>query len=166
MIIIVSADPNWGIGKDGDLLYHVPSDMAFFRKTTTGNVVVMGRKTLESLPGGKPLPNRTSIVLSRDESFQQEGVTVCHNIPELLEELSKYDPDEVFVMGGAEIYRLLLPYCSKALITRWGTVSQADSFLPDFDNLPNWRMTDESEIIHENGVDFRFCTYVNNDNQL
>ena len=100
MILIAAVDKNWGIGKDNELLTHIPADQRFFRETTTGNVVVMGRRTLESFPGGEPLRNRTNIVLTRNLSYKKEGVMVFHDMDTLLEECEKYPKDSVFCIGG------------------------------------------------------------------
>ena len=114
MNIIVAADKNWGIGKDNKLLVSIPADMKFFRETTTGNVVVMGRKTLESFPGGLPLKRRTNIVLTKDVNYQVKDAVLVHSVEELLEELKKYDSENVYVIGGDSVYRQLLPYCDIA----------------------------------------------------
>ena len=108
--MILSADNNWAIGLNNKLLVSIPADMKFFRQTTTGNVVVMGRKTLESFPGGQPLKNRTNIVLSTNPDYQVKGAIVVHSKEELLKELEKYDSDSIYVIGGATIYKMMLPY--------------------------------------------------------
>ena len=109
MNIIVAADQNWAIGKDNKLLISIPADMKFFRTTTTGKVVVMGRKTLESFPGGQPLKKRTNIVLTRDKNYKVKDAIVVHSIEEVLEELKKYDSEDVYVIGGESIYSQMLP---------------------------------------------------------
>ena len=101
MNLIVCVDKNWGIGKDGKLLCHLREDMKFFREHTLGKVVVMGRSTLESLPKGEPLPDRTNIVLTHRADFSKDGVTVVHDMEELMEVLNNYDPDDVMIIGGA-----------------------------------------------------------------
>ena len=111
MRAIVNADKNWGIGCENKLLVHIPSDMRFFRDHTTNNVVVMGRKTLESLPGGRPLADRDNIILSRDPGLRVKGAAVVHDVEELQALLSDIHTDRVYVIGGEEIYRLLLPLC-------------------------------------------------------
>lgn len=160
MNLIFSADNNWGIGRENDLLFRTPGDMAFFRKMTTGKVVVMGRKTLESLPGGKPLPNRTSIVLTRDPSFACEGAAVCRSPEELFAALSAYGDEDIFVIGGAEVYRLLTPYCGRAYVTRWDACAEADCAVPSLDAAPGWRLDERSPVQCEKGVSYCFCTYV------
>ena len=114
MHAIVAADKNWGIGRNNELLVRIPNDMKNFRRLTEGNVVVMGRKTLESFPGGKPLPNRVNIVLTRQEGYDGKGAVVVHSEEELREELAKYT-EEIFIIGGESIYRMMLPYCEDAM---------------------------------------------------
>ena len=104
MNLIVAADKNWGIGKDNKLLVSIPSDMKFFRQETMGKVVVMGRKTLESFPNGLPLKNRTNVVLTSDKNYQVKDAVIVHSIDEVLEELKKYDDDEIYVIGGGKVY--------------------------------------------------------------
>ncbi|MBQ3772896.1 MAG: dihydrofolate reductase, partial [Pseudobutyrivibrio sp.] len=111
MNLIVAVDKNWAIGKDNKLLVSIPDDMKFFRETTTGKVVVMGRKTLESFPNSKPLPNRVNIVLTRDAKYEAKGAVVVHSKEELNEELKKYNSDDIYVIGGESIYRLMLDEC-------------------------------------------------------
>ena len=115
MNLIVAADKNWGIGKDNKLLVSIPSDMKFFRQETMGKVVVMGRKTLESFPNGLPLKNRTNVVLTSDKNYQVKDAVIVHSIDEVLEELKKYDDDEIYVIGGGKVYEELLPYCDSLL---------------------------------------------------
>lgn len=112
MNLIVAADKNWGIGKDNKLLVSIPSDMKFFRQETMGKVVVMGRKNLESFPNGLPLKNRTNVVLTSDKNYQVKDAVIVHSIDEVLEELKKYDDDEIYVIGGGKVYEELLPYLS------------------------------------------------------
>ncbi|MCF0146304.1 MAG: dihydrofolate reductase [Eubacterium sp.] len=159
MRAIVNADRNWGIGFRNGLLVHIPSDMRFFREKTTDNVVVMGRKTLESLPGGRPLSDRDNIVLSRDAGLKVKGAAVVHSVEELEGLLSDMDPDRVYVIGGAEIYRLLLPLCDTVYVTRVDYVYQADAFFPDLDSMPEWELTEEGEEQTCFDMSFTFCTY-------
>ena len=145
MNIIVAADKNWGIGKDNKLLVSIPADMKFFRETTTGNVVVMGRKTLESFPGGLPLKRRTNIVLTRDVNYQVKDAVLVHSVEELLEELKKYDSESVYVIGGDSVYRQLLPYCDIAHVTKIDYAYEADSYFPNLDEDPQWEVAASSE---------------------
>ena len=157
MDIIVAVAKDWGIGKDNDLLFHIPEDMKYFRKMTKGSTVVMGRKTLESFPNGEPLPNRTNVVLTRSRDYEKEGVIVVHNFEEL-EALNLEEP--VFVIGGASVYRNLLSKCRRAYITKIDAVKPADTFFPNLDENPDWELESESETFTFEGVDFKFTTYV------
>lgn len=156
MKLIVAADKNWAIGKDNNLLCHLPGDLKYFKEKTMGKTVVMGRKTLESLPGGKPLPKRTNIVLTRDANFQKEGCIIVNSIEELLE---KYGEQELMVMGGAEIYTKLLPYCDTCYITEIDKEFEADKFIPNLSQHSDYEKVWESEEYVENGIAYRFTEY-------
>ncbi len=158
MILIAAADKNWGIGNKNDLLVRIPADQKFFRETTTGQVVVMGRRTLESFPGGKPLKNRTNIVLSSGME-EVPGVTVCRDKESLLKEIAKYPADSVFLIGGASVYKEFLPYCDRALITRIDCVYEADAYMPDLDSLKDWKISSESEEQTYFDLVYHFVTY-------
>lgn len=161
---IVAADADYGIGKNGDLLFHIPEDMKFFRSTTLHHAVIMGRKTLESLPNGKPFKDRRNVVLSRDKDFAPEGVEVVHSVEEAVK-LAEGE-EEVFVCGGGEIYRQLLPYCGKVLITKIDAHAGAEVLFPDLDKLPEWRLSECSDEHEYDGVKFRFCTYLRINSEL
>ena len=157
MNLIAAVDKNWGIGLKNKLLVSIPDDMKFFRQTTTGKVVVMGRKTLESFPGGKPLKNRVNIVLTRDRSFHPDGVVAVHDLDELHEELKKYPSEDIYVIGGESIYRQLLDECDVAHITRINYAYEADAFFPDLDEKTEWRITADSE--EQTYFDLEYCFY-------
>ncbi len=159
MKIIVAADENWAIGKDGGLLWHLPEDMKFFRETTTGNVVVMGRKTLDSFPGGKPLKNRVNLVLTKNPDFHREGVLTAGSVKEALERLREYGQKEVFVIGGGDIYRELLPYCDTAYVTRVYRSYEADTFFPDLDASEQWELCEAGEKREHEGLCYAFTCY-------
>lgn len=160
MNLIVNVSRNWAIGKNNSLLFHLSQDMKFFKSHTVGKTVIMGRKTLESLPGSKPLPNRDNIVITKSKNYSFENVTVCGSIDELLELLKKLNTDDVYVMGGESIYKELLPYCTKAFVTKVDAcVDEADAFMVDLDASPEWEPVEISEIHSENGLDFTFVTY-------
>lgn len=144
MKIIVAVDKNWAIGKDNKLLVSIPADMKFFRETTQGNVVVMGRKNLESFPQGQPLQRRVNIVISRNKDYQVKGAVVVHSIEEAMEEAKKYE-GEIFVIGGESIYRAMLPYCQTALVTKIDHAYEADTYFPNLDEDPEWELTGETE---------------------
>ena len=145
MKMIASADRNWGIGYQNELLTRIPSDMKFFRSKTIGNVIVMGRKTLESFPNGLPLKQRTNIVLTSKKDYQVKGAVLVHSVEELLEELKKYQEEEIYVIGGESVYRQLEPYCDTAYITRIDHAFQADTYFPDLDASEEWELTETSE---------------------
>ncbi len=159
MNLIFSAGENWELGLKNRLIFRAKADMAHFARHTTGKTVVMGRRTLETLPGGKPLKNRINIVLTTDKDFLAPGATVVHSVDELLETLKSYRDEDVFVIGGESVYRQLLPYCDKAYVTRFLHAVEADRFMPDFDALEDWCKTGTSNIREENGLRFRFDTY-------
>jgi len=161
-IIIASADRNWGIGYNNRLLVRIPEDMKFVSGKTTGKVIVMGRKTLESFPGGKPLPNRTNVVLTTNADYTVDGAIVVHGINELMEVLKAYQ-GEIYVFGGESIYRQLLPYCTRAFITRINAEFTADSFLPCLDELDGWKLVKKGEWQKsKTGIEFRFDEYARN----
>lgn len=161
MKAILSADRNWGIGCQNKLLISIPSDMKFFRETTTGHVVVMGRKTLESFPGKQPLKNRVNIVLTRDVNYQAApGVVMVHSLEELLQELKKYAKDEVYVIGGGAVYQLLLPYCDTVYVTRIDFAYQADTWFPNLDQDEDWELAEESEEHTCFDIEYCFARYV------
>lgn len=157
MNIIVAVSKNYGIGKDGGLLFSIPEDMAFFRSTTSGNTVIMGRKTLESLPGGRPLKNRRNIVFSRNGDFSVEGAERVSSVEEL-QELINGD-DNAFVIGGEAIYRALLPYCSRAYITMVDAQADADRFFPNIEQMEEWTLASASEWKEHEGIRFQFREY-------
>ena len=159
MKLIASADKNWAIGKDNKLLVSIPSDMKFFRETTTGKVVVMGRKTLESFPNGLPLKNRTNIVLTRNRDYQVKDAIVVHSVPELLVKLDKYSSEDVYVIGGDSVYQELLPYCDVAHVTKINHVYAADSWFPNLDETGEWEITGESEEQTYFDLEYTFVRY-------
>lgn len=159
---IVAVDKKWGIGKNNGLLFSLPEDMKYFREKTRGKALVMGLNTLRSLPGGKPLPGRlANIVLSDADLPAQEGLTVCRSTDDLLEEIKKYPSDDVFVIGGGSIYRLLCDLCSEALVTKVDAEGEATVFYPDLDSREGWELASVSEPLVSNGLTIRFCTYKN-----
>ena len=159
MNLIVNADKNWAIGKDNRLLVSIPQDMKFFRETTTGKVVVMGRKTLESFPGGQPLKKRTNIVLTTYPNYQAGEAVIVHSMEELMEELKKYPREDIFVIGGESIYRSLLPWCRTAYVTRTDHAYDADTWFPDLDADPEWKMTKTSDEQTYFDLEYYFTVY-------
>lgn len=161
MNLIAAADKNWGIGYKNKLLVSIPSDMKFFRETTTGKVIVMGRKTLESFPNGMPLKNRTNIVLTSNKDYRVKDAIIVHTLEELHKELEKYNSDDIYVIGGESVYRQLLPYCDTAYITKIDHAFQADTFFPNLDEMENWEMTQVSEEQTCFDLEYMFTKYEN-----
>ena len=159
MNLIVAVDKNWAIGKDNKLLVSIPQDMKFFRETTIGKVVVMGRKTLESFPGGQPLKQRTNIVLTRDKKFTAKDAIIVHDVDELLEELKKYNSEDIYVIGGESIYRQLLPYCDLAHVTKINHAYEADTYFPNLDEKEEWVVTGVSDEQTYFNLEFEFVRY-------
>ena len=162
MKAIVAVDKKWGIGKKNDLLFSLPADMAYFREKTLNKVVVMGSNTLKSFPGGKPLKNRTNVVLYPGGEKRDDCVIV-DSIDELKAELKKYPADEIFVVGGAMFYKTMLPYCSEVLVTKVDADGGAEVFYENLDNLPNWSCVSSSEPQETNGYNIRFTVYKNSE---
>ncbi len=159
MNLIAAVDKNWAIGLKNKLLTSIPEDMKFFRETTTGKVVVMGRKTLESFPGGRPLKNRTNIVLTRDRSCQVKGAVVVHSLEQLREELAKYPSEDIYVIGGESVYRQLLDDCDVAHITKIDYAYEADAWFPNLDEREEWTITADSEEQTCFDLEYRFLKY-------
>lgn len=159
MNLIVAVDKNWAIGHNNRLLVSIPQDMKFFRETTTGKVVVMGRKTLESFPGGQPLKKRTNIVLTGNPDYDARGAVKVHDIESLLEELKQYEEEEIYVIGGESIYRALLPYCKRAYVTKIDHAYEADTYFPNLDQDPEWKMTKVSDEQTYFDLEYVFAIY-------
>lgn len=161
MYAIVAATPSWGIGRNGALLFSLKEDMKYFRQTTLGKTVIMGRKTLESFPGGQPLKNRRNIVISHYKSFEAQGAETVHSVDEALELVKDLPEDEVFVIGGGEIYRQLLPYCSRVYVTMIGHEPEvpAEVHFPNLFADPDWTLTKMDAPIEEDGTFYRFCIW-------
>lgn len=161
MNIIVSADQNWAIGKDNKLLVQIPADMKFFRETTMGKVVVMGRKTLESFPNGLPLKNRINIVLTANPSYQVKDAVIVHSGEELDQELKKYNSDDIYVIGGGSVYQMLLKKCDTAHVTKINYAYEADSYFPNLDEDPGWELVADSEEQTYFDLEYYFLKYRN-----
>lgn len=159
MNLIVAADSNWGIGKDNKLLVSIPADMKFFRTTTTGKVVIMGRKTLESFPGGLPLKHRVNIVITKNKDYKAKDAIVVHSVEEALKEAEKYHTEDVYVIGGDSIYKQMLPYCSRAYVTKIDFAYQADTYFPNLDESGEWEITGRSEEQTYFDIEYEFLTY-------
>lgn len=159
MNLIVAVDKNWAIGNQNKLLVSIPADMKFFRETTTGKVVVMGRKTLESFPGGQPLKNRTNIVLTKDRNYHVKDAVIVHSLEELMDELNKYPDDSVYVIGGESVYKMMLPYCTDAYITKIDHAYDADTFFPNLDETEEWVLEGETEEQTYFDLEYVFTKY-------
>lgn len=159
MNIIVAVDNNWAIGNKEKLLVSIPNDHKHFREETTGKVVVLGRKTLQTFPQGQPLKNRTNIILSSNPDYRVKDAVVLHSIEELLEELKKYDSDSVYIIGGESVYRQLLPYCDTAHVTKIDNVYEADSYFPNLDEDPEWEITADSDELTYFDIPYTFLKY-------
>ena len=161
MDCIVNVTQNWGIGKDGDLLVSIPTDLRRFRALTTGKTVIYGRKTLLTFPHARPLPNRENWILSATPGFSVPGAAVFPSLAALQEALRTRPADSLCLIGGASVYRALLPWCSRVLLTQTCADLPADRFFPDLGQLPNWRCTDTGRLQEDGGHCFRYLTYEN-----
>ena len=159
MNLIVAVDKNWAIGKNNQLLVRIPLDQKFFRETTTGKVVVMGRKTLESFPNGLPLKNRVNIVLTHNPDYKVKDAIVVHSMNELHEELKKYKSEDIYVIGGQKIYEQLVDECDVAHVTKINYAYDADAFFPNLDEKPEWEITADSAEQTYFDLEFYFYKY-------
>lgn len=160
MNIIVAVDKNWAIGFQNKLLNSIPEDMKFFRETTTGHVVVMGRKTLESFPNGRPLKNRTNVVITRQKDYKVPGAVVVHSVEEALEYLKAFKSEDIYVIGGASIYEQMLPYCDVAHVTVMDYAYQADTWFPNLDKMEDFVVAADSEEKTYFDLEYCFKMYV------
>jgi len=158
MKAIVVVDKNWGIGRNKKLLVHLPGDLKYFKEHTFGKVIVMGRETLESLPGGRPLPNRNNIVLTRNKDYVAD-CSICHSKEELFEMVKDENTEEVFIIGGEKVYNQFLPYCDTCYVTKIDKAFDADKFFHNLDEDENFSVVNESEVIEENGTRYKFVEY-------
>ena len=164
LIEILNCDSQYGIGKKNGLLFHQPKDMAFFRSTTLGHTVAMGENTLLSFPNAKPLPKRKHIVLSQDPTHNYEGVINVHSFEDFLFEIKKeLEAGDVYIIGGASIYRQMLPYCDKVLLTKIDADGKAEVFFENLDKSPSFSLIEQSPWEEDNGNNICFCTYINQD---
>ena len=159
MNTIVSVDKNWGIGFNNDLLFHVREDMLYFKSMTVGKVVVMGENTFYSLPNQKPLKDRINIVLSDKIGLQIDNVTVCNSLDELLQQLEQYNTEDVFIVGGQAIYKLMLEYSNIAYVTQFYAEALADKHFPNLAESAELKLANRSEPVENNGLKFTFDKY-------
>ena len=161
MDLIVAVDNNWAIGNKGDLLVSIPEDHKFFRQTTMGNVVILGRKTLAGFPNGLPLAGRDNIILSTNKAYSVRGAEVVNSKDELFGKLREYKDREIFVIGGGSIYEMLLPYCKYAYVTKIDYSYEADTYFPNLDKLDNWKVVADSEEHTYFSLEFYYYKYEN-----
>ena len=160
MNAIVAVDNFWGIGKDNDLLFNIPLDMKFFRKTTLNKIVVMGKNTLLSFPESKPLKNRTNIVLSSTMPKRDDCIVV-NSLDELKQKLTEYPSQDIFVIGGAMVYKTMLTYCDTIYVTKVDACGNAQVFFPNLDEMNEWSIVEQSQPILDGETQITFCTYKN-----
>ena len=157
MIAIVAVDKNWGIGRGGEQLIYISRDLKRFREFTTGNTIILGRKTMYTFPGSKPLKNRRNLILSRNPDFQPEGAEVFPGLEELMEQDT--DPDNTYVVGGASVYHTMIGQCDRAYVTKIDAEYPADCWFPNLDADPNWEVESEEDWQEQDGVRFRYVNY-------
>lgn len=155
MNLIVAVDQNWAIGKGGDQLIYIPDDLKHFRQLTLGHPVVLGRKTLSTFPGGRPLKGRRNLILSATPGYAVEGGEVFSSLETLLPQL----PQDAFVIGGESVYRALLPHCGTAYVTKLEASFPADRYFPNLDRDPEWALAEQSQPMEHGGLTFRYVTY-------
>ena len=161
MNAIVAVDRKWAIGRDNQLLFTFPGDMKRFRAITTGGTVLLGRKTLESFPGGRPLPNRRNIVLT-SHNIEIEGAEVVHTTEEMLKAIETENTDTVYVIGGGSLYTALLPLCKRVYLTKVDAIAPgADTWFPNLDKLPGWEVETLGETLTEKDCTYQFIDYIN-----
>jgi len=161
MKAIVVVDLNWGIGYKGKLLEKIPEDMKYFKQLTLNKVVVMGRETFESLPNKEPLKDRINIVLSRKKFINNKNIIICNSIKELLKEIEKYSTDDIFVIGGEQIYSQLISYCNEVYVTKIQNKYIADKFMVNLDSDKQWELVYKSEVRKFNEINYSFTKYKN-----
>lgn len=162
MNAIVVVDQKWAIGREGGLLFSLPTDMKRFRALTLNGTVILGRKTLDTFPGGRPLPKRRNIVISHQTDLEIEGAELVGSLEEALEAAGDLEDDHLWVIGGGSVYTALLERCKRVYLTKVDAQAEApDTFFPNLDKLPGWEVEHESEPVEENGLTFRFVEYIN-----
>ena len=157
MNAIAAVSLDWGIGRDNGLLFHIPEDMKRFRALTRGGTVLMGRRTLDSLPGGRPLPNRRSVILTRSASFARPGVEAAHSLEEAL---ALTRGQNVWVIGGGQLYEALLPRCEMCWLTRVYARPACDVFFPNLDRMEKWKLFHEGALLREGELAYQFVEYI------
>ena len=160
MKIIVAVDKNWAIGKNGDLLLRIDEDLKRFREITTGNVIILGRKTVETFPNKKPLVDRINIIVTRNSVYKNEEAVVCKSIEDAVEESKKYVDKDIFVVGGGQIYNQMIDICDTAIVTKIDyAFENADTFIMNLDESEEWYISEMSDIFYQQNIPFRYVTY-------
>ena len=159
MNLIVAVYEDWGIGLNGSQPVVIKADRRHFKEVTGQGTVIVGRRTLEDFPGGKPLKGRRNIILTRDVNFSAEGAEIAHSVAQAVRAAESEDPESVFVIGGESVYRQMLPYCHKAFVTKICAQPPADAFFPDLDQLPEWKIIEEGDEQTEGDIRYSFVTY-------
>lgn len=157
MDLIVAVYDDWGIGRNGTQPVALSADRRYFRQQTAGAAVIVGRRTMEDFPGGRPLPKRVNLVLTRDSAFSVPGAETVHSVKEALERAKAFPRS--FVIGGAGVYAQLLPYCQRAYVTKVHATPESDVFFPNLDEDPAWRLASQTEPETEDGIRYQFCIY-------
>lgn len=160
MNLIVAVDKNWAIGFQNKLLVSIPADMRFFRDETSNKVVILGKKTLDTFPGGKPLKNRLNIIVTRQKDLKVADAIIVNSIEEAIDAAKDYKSEDIYVIGGATIYEQMLPYCDVAHITKIDYSYQADTYFPNLDEDEEWELEIESEEQTYYDLEYSFCKYV------
>lgn len=159
MNLIVAVDNNWAIGYQNNLLVRIPADQRFFRDETINKAVIMGKKTLESFPGGQPLKQRLNVVITSDRNYNVKNAVVVHSIEEAIEAVKDYKTEDIYVIGGASIYKQMLPLCDVAHVTKIDYNYKADTHFPNLDEMEDWKLTGESEEQTYYDLTYTFCKY-------
>ena len=152
MKLIVAVDREWGIGYRGELLATVKEDLAHFRELTVGKTIVYGSSTLRTFPNGRPLKNRINLILSTNPNFKPEGAVVLHSVEELIAYEKSHPEEDIVVVGGASVYKQLIPYCETAYVTRFDASFEKDAYFPNLDENPSWQCISVSETHYSNGA--------------
>ncbi|HHU77401.1 MAG: dihydrofolate reductase [Caldicoprobacterales bacterium] len=164
MNFIVAVDQEWNIGKDGDLLQPISEDLKQFKARTLNRIVVLGRKTLHTFPGGKPLRGRTNIILTRQKDFSADGAIICNSFAELFEQLRSYKDNDIFIVGGGEIYKELIPYCKIGYVTKIHKTFKADTSIPNLDKTGTWKAVRKDGPYHfRDDIYYSYLEYRNSE---
>jgi len=159
MNLIVAVDRNWAIGYKNNLLVRIPADQRYFRNKTINKAVIMGRRTLESMPAGKPLTDRLNVVITSKPDYKVYGAKVVHSVEEALEAVKDYNSEDVYVIGGGSIYSQMLPLCDVAYVTKIDYAYSADTYFPNLDKMEDWVLTEESDEQYYHDLIYTFCKY-------